>query len=473
MSKNNAKDERNFKTSAATDPIELDDTTPMTQTDVTDKTKNGSKHLGIPPPDVLGRTSSTFSDASILSNVDERYGRLVNGRLRSRSRSPGASNTWKSNFVQGWIRNKGLALVAISQFFGVLMNVTTRLLETEGDPLDPFQILFARMSGTLILSSLYQWWAKVPDAPFGPRQVWPLLIARGGSGFFGVMGLYYSLQYLPLADATVITFLAPLVACWVCSIVLHEPFTRKAQVAGISSFVGVVLIARPASLISPGNGSSSGNGAADSLPVTNGTSSHQVSDMPTVTSSQRLGAVGMALVGVIGAAGAYTTIRWIGKRAHPLVSVNYYAFNCVVISLIALSAVPSITFKLPANARQWFYLIFLGITGFIMQFMLTAGLAYEKSSRATNMVYVQMLFALAFDKLVFNLTPSLLSIAGSSLILGSALCVAVMNNKAKETKKTTSPEGREEEEMGLMANEEAEGFEQHDIQEAQLRTMRT
>jgi hypothetical protein len=27
--------------------------------------------------------------------------------------------------------------------------------------------------------------------------------------FFGVFGMYYSLQYLPLADCTVLTFLAP------------------------------------------------------------------------------------------------------------------------------------------------------------------------------------------------------------------------------------------------------------------------
>jgi hypothetical protein len=37
------------------------------------------------------------------------------------------------------------------------------------------------------------------------------------------------------------------------------------------------------------------------------------------------------------------------------------------------------------------------------QFLLAAGLQYEKSSRATNMVYIQMLFALAFDKLVWGL----------------------------------------------------------------------
>lgn len=431
--------------------------------------------LNLPLQDALERTSSNFSDISACSHELERTGRLLaplaGNRLLSRSSAPSPTH-WEDKVTKAWVKNKGLALVVISQFFGVLMNGTTRLLEVEGHGLDPFQILFARMGGTFILSSLYQCWAKVPDAPFGPRKVWPLLLARGVCGFFGVMGLYYSLQYLPLADATVIGFLAPLVACWVCSMILHEPFTRKEQIAGVISFLGVVLIARPTSLIPSKSGGLGGSGPADSPPSTNGTSARYINATDTVTSSQRLGAVGMAMVGVLGASGAYTTIRWIGKQTHPLVSVNYYAFFCTVISTIALCTVPSINFKLPANGLQWFYLFFLGTTGFIMQFMLTAGLAYEKSSRATNMVYVQMLFALAFDKIVFNMTPTLLSIAGSSLILGSALYVAIMNNKAKEAKEL-SPERREEEEMGLMNNQDDDENDEHDIQQAQLRTMRT
>jgi len=41
------------------------------------------------------------------------------------------------------------------------------------------------MTGTLVLSGIYQYLAKVERAPFGPREVWTLLIARGVGGFFG------------------------------------------------------------------------------------------------------------------------------------------------------------------------------------------------------------------------------------------------------------------------------------------------
>jgi hypothetical protein len=66
------------------------------------------------------------------------------------------------------------------------------------------------------------------------------------------------------------------------------------------------------------------------------------------------------------------------------------------------------------------------------------------------MVYMQMLFALTFDKLVWGTTPGALSIIGSSLILGSAIYVAM--NKEDPTKKVEPEErGDGEEERGLMS----------------------
>lgn len=86
------------------------------------------------------------------------------------------------------------------------------------------------------------------------------------------------------------------------------------------------------------------------------------------------------------------------------------------------------------------------------QFLLAAGLQYEKSSRATNMVYMQMLFALSFDKLIWGTTPGALSIVGSSLILGSAIYVAM--HKENPTKAESFGErGDHEEGRGLMATE--------------------
>ena len=188
---------------------------------------------------------------------------------------------------------------------------------------------------------------------------------------------------------------------------------------------------------------------------------------PTATTKQRLAAVAVALLGVCGAACAYTTIRWIGRRAHPLISVNYFAAWCTFVSTVALLTLPrvgypEIGFTLPATPREWALLLFIGVTGFAMQFLLTAGLRYEKSSRATNMVYSQMLFALFFDKLVFGTTPNAWSVVGSGLILGAAVWVAVQKEATKARDTVADEEAlvlRElvpAEELGLVAGEEGE-----------------
>ncbi|KAJ4403574.1 hypothetical protein N0V91_006447 [Didymella pomorum] len=408
-------------------------------------------------------------DPSLLSIDDSnniRYGRNPDylpeshGR-RNASRSPAPPRTAKGKLQALWYKNKGLFLVLISQFFGTLMNITTRLLEMEGNDgkgYHPFHILFARMGITVLCASVYMWYKKTEHFPFGMREVRPLLIARGLFGFFGVFGMYYSLLYLPLADATVITFLAPSLACWACSYLINEPFSRMEQIAAYVSLFGVVLIARPVSLFAFLSHSNEpvppASGDSDVVVLVNATAdAHRLAaDFETVTPAQRASAVGVALLGVLGAAGAYTTIRWIGKRAHPLISVNYFATWCTIVSIVMMLALPGVGFLLPRSLKDWCYLTFLGVCGFVMQFLLAAGLQYEKSSRATNMVYVQMLFALSFDKLIWGTTPGALSIIGSSLILGSAIYVA-MHKEAPKQAGVERERGDQEEGRGLMAVE--------------------
>jgi len=156
-------------------------------------------HLNIPNGDSILRALSpdTLSEFSIDDGDTAQIGRPLLRRPgandRHPSKSPAPPLTIRIRLKAFWIRNKGLALVLLAQFFGILMNVTTRLLEVEGNNgkgMHPFQILFARMGITIILSSWYMWWRKVEDFPFGRKEVRCLLVARGIFGFFGVFGMY-------------------------------------------------------------------------------------------------------------------------------------------------------------------------------------------------------------------------------------------------------------------------------------------
>ena len=90
--------------------------------------------------------------------------------------------------------------------------------------------------------------------------------------------------------------------------------------------------------------------------------------------------------------------------------------------------------------------------------MLAAGLSYEKSSRATNMTYTQMLFALTFDKFFFGHSPGWMSIFGSTLILGPAIFVAMQKSEgeAKEGNEGSATARDEEAQRGLMDGDEEE-----------------
>ena len=91
------------------------------------------------------------------------------------------------------------------------------------------------------------------------------------------------------------------------------------------------------------------------------------------------------------------------------------------------------------------------------------------------MVYTQMLFALAFDKIVFNTTPGIWGIGGSSLILGSALYVALQNNneKVRNTQGRGDGTGHPFDEVDDMENGvQNQTGPLRGVQEAQLRTLR-
>lgn len=52
-------------------------------------------------------------------------------------------------------------------------------------------------------------WTDIEHPLLGPPGVRLLLVARGFVGFFGLFPGYYALRYLSLSDATVLSFLAP------------------------------------------------------------------------------------------------------------------------------------------------------------------------------------------------------------------------------------------------------------------------
>jgi drug/metabolite transporter (DMT)-like permease len=218
--------------------------------------------------------------------------------------------------------------------------------------------------------------------------------------------------------------MVPIVTALECSVFLGTRFARTELFAGVAALLGVVLIAHPTSIF--------GNAEND-------VNSKTVGEVDEVTPTQRLLAIGAASLGIFCASTAYTLIRVIGNRAHALVSVSYFSLLSTVCSTIALLAIPGIGFTLPEGPREWILLLLLGLFGFALQFLLTAGLQLDRSSKATSMMYSQIVFALLCDWAIWGVLPGFWSFIGGAIVIASTLWSALQKFQGNATESSKTP----------------------------------
>ncbi|KIM44307.1 hypothetical protein M413DRAFT_443317 [Hebeloma cylindrosporum] len=311
-------------------------------------------------------------------------------------------------------RNTGLLLIVASEAFFAVMEAAAKILQKVEPPVTTFQLMIIRMIITYIGCIIYMFIAKIPDPFIGPKGVRILLLLRGIGGSVGLFGIYYSLQYLSLSDATVLTFFAPTCTAIAGAIFLGESFKLREAMAGFVSLAGVVLIARPAALFG-------GHGAVG-IP----------SDADKVATSDRMKAVVVSLIGVLGATLAYTSIRAIGRRAHPMHAMVSFSTICILMASIGMIATK--TKPIIPTRIEWLSLLaMIGIFGFLAQILLTMGLQRETASRGTLAIYSKIIFATIVERIVFHTLPTYLSVVGTLMIVFSALYIVLTKEKTKTT----------------------------------------
>lgn len=334
--------------------------------------------------------------------------------------------TMVSRLNQEYLKpNVGLLYLIVSQLFNSLMVVSTKVLELDREgfsadesPIQPLQILLVRMIITCVGTLVYMQINKqhIEHVPFGDPKVRHWLVMRGAMGFFGVFGMYFSLQYLTISDAVLITFLAPSVTIILAWLILREHLCKAEVVGSLLSLTGVVLIVRPSFLF----GDPQGN-------------SDDVAE--TMDPRKRLIATLVALWGVVGISSVWIIIRYIGKRAHAIINVSYFSSITGLIALFGIIFIPSMQFQTPRTMKQWLLLGSLGVCGFCHQLLLTIGIQKERAGRGTLMSYTNLIYAVFWDVLLFGHWPSFWSLCGMILITGSTLYVVKMRNTDTDTVK--------------------------------------
>ena len=259
-----------------------------------------------------------------------------------------------------------------------LMSLFVKLL---GDRLPTQEVVLARSLFGLVLTLAFLRRARV--SPLGQRR--GLLFVRGVLGTGGLVCFFYAVMNLPLAEATVLHYLNPVLTALFAALFLKERAGRNLIVSLVLSSVGVLVLTRPAALF---------GGAPSELPPL---------------------AVGVAILGAVFAAAAYTTVRRLSRTEDPLVIVMW--FPLVAVPLVTPTVVPS--FVMP-QGTDWLLLLGMGVFTQVGQVGLTRGLKFLPAGRAMALSYLQIVFAAVLGILIFREVPNGWTLAGAALVLTGA-----------------------------------------------------
>lgn len=210
----------------------------------------------------------------------------------------------------------------------------------------------------------------------------PLHIGRTLCGFVGVTCMFAAAAAIPLADATAISFLNPVFGMILAIPLLGEKVGKWRWLAAAIAFAGALILIRPgAGAIAPG----------------------------------ALLALGAALA--LGL--ELTFIKRLTGRERTLQILLINNSIGVVIATLAVIAVWQ-----PPTPEQWAGLVALGLCMAAAQGCFVNAMARADASFVTPFSYLTLVFAAAYDFVIFGVTPTGISYLGAATIIAGAALLA-------------------------------------------------
>ena len=269
-----------------------------------------------------------------------------------------------------------VALMCLATAFIAGTMLAAKSLGTDllGPPLPPFQVTFGRfLFAFLAIGSA----AAVLRPEFS--RVHPgLHIGRTALGALGVTLMFASVVYIPLSDATAISFLNPVFGMMLAIPFLGEKVGRWRWLAAAIALAGAMILLRPG---------------------------------PETFQPAALLALGAAVA--LGTELIF--IKLLSRREPPfqILLIN----NAIGLTLITCIAVPGWQ---PPTAAQWVGLAALGLMMAAAQACFVNAMARADASYVTPFSYLTLIFAALYDLLIFDVIPDAISIIGAAIILAGA-----------------------------------------------------
>ena len=335
-------------------------------------------------------------------------------------------------------RARGMAIYLLGVFFASLTALSVRLMHDAGVPVDVVLLLRAIAGLALCALGLR---ARAVEHPLGRRR--GVLVARGVVGMAAIYCFFATAAYLPLADASVPSFVSPLVTTIGAAAVLRERVPAIVWAAFPVCGVGALLVIQPSFLF--GSDARSlravgvGFGAAQALfggasklfirVLSGGLNARGGGTHSHSQSRSRSEAFAAAAPGNI-------------QKEHPLTIMLYTNAVCLVgMSLLVMTtpSAPHIHKSTATGAYLMFLWISCTLTGFGGQLCVTAALGLTSASSVMPMHYTSAVYAAGAGYFILGETIGWTEGFGIALVMaGSFAASAAAYREGEEEKKKTA-----------------------------------
>lgn len=273
----------------------------------------------------------------------------------------------------------GLIVLATAFIAGAMMMAKTLGGDLLGPALHPMQVSHGRFVFAFALIGTL----AVVIRPAIGKVHWGLHIGRTSFGWMGVTLLFAAVAYIPIADATAISFLNPVFAMMLAIPLLGERVGPVRWSAAAVAMLGAVILLRPT---------------------------------PASFQPAALLALGAAMVMGM----ELIFIKRLTRREGIFQILIFNNMVGLVISSLAVLAV----WQAPTGA-QWAALAATGILMACAQTCFVAGMARADASFVAPFSYATLIFAALYDFVLFQTVPDRVSVLGASVILTGAVLLAL------------------------------------------------
>lgn len=261
----------------------------------------------------------------------------------------------------------------------------------------PFIDMFAKILGSQGLPIVLIVCARVGfgalmTAPLAWRAVGPTMWRRSNPWFhllraalfnMATFCFFWSLKYLPLADALAIFFVQPLVLTALLGWFFGEKVGLQRWAAVMVGFVGVLIIVRPG-----------------------------------------LAAFNLGTVFAFGSGCALALYLALSRKiAGELPAIVTTFQTSALCALILIGILPFIW--ITPTTMQWGMLAAMGVFGTLGQFLMLRSYDFAEASLLAPFAYTEIIMATALGWLVFGDFPDAYTIAGVAILVASALYIAL------------------------------------------------